>query len=46
MDIYCNEQHDLIRQSVRDFAEKVIKPAAQELDEKEIFSVEFKKALV
>ncbi len=32
------EEHDLIRQSVRDFAEKVIKPVAKELDEKETFS--------
>ena len=39
-DIYCNEQHDLIRQSVRDFAEQVIKPVAHELDEKEEFSEE------
>ena len=45
MDIYCNEQHDLIRQSVRDFAEKVIKPAAQELDEKESFSIEITKQM-
>lgn len=40
MDIFCNEEHDLIRQSIRDFAEKVIKPVAAELDEKEEFSVE------
>ena len=26
MDIYCNENHDMVRKSVRDFAEKVIKP--------------------
>ena len=38
MDIYSNEQHDMIRQSVRDFAESEIKPKAQELDEKEAFS--------
>ncbi|MDW7692496.1 acyl-CoA dehydrogenase family protein [Flammeovirgaceae bacterium SG7u.111] len=40
MDIYCNERHELIRSSVRDFAEQVIKPKARELDEKECFSVE------
>lgn len=39
-DIYCNEQHHLLRQSVRDFAEKVIQPIAHELDEKEEFSLE------
>ncbi len=35
-----NEQHNLIRQSVRDFAEREIKPLAKELDEKQQFSVE------
>jgi len=35
-----NEQHDLIRQSVRDFAERDIKPVAKELDEKQQFSVD------
>lgn len=35
-----NEQHNLIRQSVRDFAEREIKPVANELDEKQQFSVE------
>lgn len=40
MDIYCNKEHDMIRQSVRDFAESVIKPVAQGLDEKEQFSSE------
>lgn len=39
-DIYINEQHQLIRNSVRDFAEQVIKPVAHELDEKEQFSLE------
>ena len=38
MDIYSNEQHDMIRQSVRDFAESGITLKAQELDEKEAFS--------
>ncbi len=40
MDIYCTKEHDMIRQSVRDFAESEIKPKAQELDEKEHFSSE------
>jgi len=44
-DIYCNEQHDLIRQSIRDFAEKEIKPIAQEVDEKEQFSTEMCKKM-
>lgn len=35
-----NEQHHLIRESVRDFAEREIKPRAKELDEKQQFSVE------
>lgn len=34
------EEHNLIRQSVRDFAEREIKPVAKELDEKQEFSVE------
>ena len=35
-----NEQHKLIRESVRDFAEREIKPLAKELDAKQQFSVE------
>lgn len=35
-----NEEHDLIRKTVRDFAEREIKPRAQELDEKAEFSYE------
>ena len=34
------EEQNLLRQAVRDFAEKEIAPVAQELDEKEEFSVE------
>ncbi|MGK7396154.1 MAG: acyl-CoA dehydrogenase family protein [Candidatus Cyclobacteriaceae bacterium M3_2C_046] len=45
MDIYCNEQHDLIRQSVRDFARQVIKPVARKLDQKETFSVELTRQI-
>lgn len=40
MDIFCSSEHDLIRETVRDFAEKEIKPLARELDEKAEFSVE------
>lgn len=35
-----NEQHHLIRESVRDFAEREIKPIAKELDDKQQFSIE------
>lgn len=45
MNLFCNEEHDMIRQSVRDFAESEIKPVAQELDEKEMFSVELTKKM-
>jgi acyl-CoA dehydrogenase len=37
---YITEEHELLRQSVRDFAEREIKPKAQELDEKEEFSID------
>ncbi len=45
MDIFCNQDHDLIRSSVRDFAEQVIKPQAQKLDQKEEFSVELTRQM-
>lgn len=45
MDIFCNEQHDLIRQSVRQFAETEIKPLAPELDEREEFSVDLTRKM-
>jgi short-chain 2-methylacyl-CoA dehydrogenase len=45
MDIFCNEEHDLIRQTVRDFAEKEIRPVARDLDEKEEFSVSLTKKM-
>ncbi len=38
MNFDLSEEHLLIRQTVRDFAEREIKPVAQELDEKELFS--------
>ena len=38
--MYINEEHDLIRNTVRDFAEREIKPRAKELDEKQEFSIE------
>ncbi len=45
MDIFCNEEHDLIRQTIRDFAEKVIKPVAGDLDEKEEFSIDITRQM-
>jgi short-chain 2-methylacyl-CoA dehydrogenase len=40
MNFDLNEQHNLIREKVRNFAENEIRPLAPELDEKETFSVE------
>jgi len=40
MDLTLPESHEILRRSVREFAEKEIKPVAAELDEKEQFSVE------
>lgn len=40
MNFDLSEEQELIRQTVRDFAEREIKPVAQELDENEQFSVE------
>jgi alkylation response protein AidB-like acyl-CoA dehydrogenase len=37
-EFYLTEEHELIRSTVRDFAEREIKPVAQELDENETFS--------
>jgi len=45
MDIFCNEEHDMIRKTVRDFAEKEIRPIARELDEKQEFSVELTRQM-
>jgi len=38
--MYITEQHEMVRNSVRDFAETVIKPVAKELDKQEKFSLE------
>jgi short-chain 2-methylacyl-CoA dehydrogenase len=40
MNFDLEERHNLIREKVRNFAEKEIRPLAPELDEKETFSVE------
>lgn len=40
MDFNLSSEHDILRESVRNFAEKEIKPVARELDGKEEFSYE------
>jgi alkylation response protein AidB-like acyl-CoA dehydrogenase len=40
MDFSLSTDHEILRESVRSFAEKEIKPVARELDEKEAFSYE------
>ncbi|MFH0893299.1 MAG: acyl-CoA dehydrogenase family protein [Bacteroidota bacterium] len=40
MDLELSQEQKFIRESVRDFAEREIKPIAQELDEKQEFSIE------
>jgi len=45
MDFNLSEEQNLIRQTVRDFAEREIKPLAKELDESGKFSVELTKKL-
>ena len=39
------EEHHLIRKSVRDFAEREVKPVARELDEKAEFSIELTRRM-
>ena len=45
MDMLLTEEHKMIRESIRKFAEEEIKPLAQELDEKEEFSVELTRKM-
>ncbi len=45
MDFKLSQEQEMVRSSVRDFAEKEIKPIAQELDEKAEFSVELTKKM-
>jgi short/branched chain acyl-CoA dehydrogenase len=45
MDFELTTEQEILRKSVRDFAEKVIKPVARELDEKEEFSYETMRAM-
>ena len=39
------EEHNILRQTVRSFAENEIKPVARELDEREEFSIELTKKM-
>jgi len=43
--MYITEEHEMIRKTVRDFAEREIRPVAQELDEKAEFSVALTKRM-
>jgi len=43
--MYLTEEHEMIRKTVRDFAEREIKPVAQELDEKGEFSLPLTKRM-
>ncbi len=45
MDFTLSTEHEILRNTVRDFAEHEIKPLASELDEKEEFSYETMKAM-
>ncbi|MBT3174194.1 MAG: acyl-CoA dehydrogenase [Lentimicrobiaceae bacterium] len=45
MDFELTEEQKLIRETVRDFAEREIKPVAKELDEKAIFSYDLTKKM-
>jgi alkylation response protein AidB-like acyl-CoA dehydrogenase len=42
---YITEEHNRLRIKVREFAEQEIKPVAQELDEREMFSVELTRKM-
>ncbi len=43
--MYLNEEHELIRSSIRDFAEKELKTKARECDKKEEFSLELTRKI-
>ena len=45
MDFWLNDEQKMLRYNVRAFAEKVIGPLAQELDEKEEFSIDITKKM-
>jgi len=43
--MYLTEEHQMIRKTVRDFAEREIRPLARELDEKGEFSIELTRKM-
>ena len=43
--MYLSEEHEMIRKTVRDFAEREIKPVAKDLDEKAEFSIPLTKRM-
>ena len=45
MDFWLNDEQKILRQNVRDFAEKEIAPLALELDENEEFSYDLTKQM-
>ena len=45
MDFSLSTEHEILRKSVKNFAEKEIKPVARELDEREEFSYDTMKAM-
>jgi short-chain 2-methylacyl-CoA dehydrogenase len=45
MDFELSDEHKMIRETVRDFAEREIRPVARDLDEKGEFSVELTKKM-
>jgi len=45
MDFWLNDEQKMLRYNVREFAEKEIKPRAQELDENEEFSYDITKKM-
>lgn len=45
MNFDLSEEHNMVRNMVREFAEREIKPVARELDEKEVFSYELTKRM-
>ena len=45
MDFNLSEEHKLIKETVRDFAEREVKPLAKELDEQGKFSIELTKKI-
>jgi len=45
MDFELSDEHKMIRETVRDFAEREVKPIAHELDEKSEFSIELTRKI-